>query len=391
MTEPTHFHRLVDSSVVSVRWLDDSPVAGRFETARGAVTILHGFFTSGKSAGVEVCLVDTEASQTILLPGRGMGIWRITTAATVFGWKSPVDGPVHPALVPISDGDGLGWLEGFDELVVRCGLESNGAPDRADDGSMRYPLHGRIANLPATNLSVQVDSASGKVELIGEVIESKLFFKRLRLRSRAIFAAGSASVEIVDEVTNELSTPATAQLLYHINLGSPVLSAGARVVAPIQTLAPKDDHAAEEIDRWEQIDPPQTGYAERVYFSQLLADSDGRSAVMLQGANGQRGFGVTIDTRSLPYFVFWKNTAAESDGYVVGLEPATNLPNPRSLEAKHDRVIKLAGGQTATFRIGLHPLVSSEQVSKFAQRIEAIGSKASADIRNKPEPKWSGS
>ena len=48
------------------------------------------------------------------------------------GWKSPVHGPVHPNFVPLNEPSGLGWLDGFDELFVRCGLESNGAPDFDD-------------------------------------------------------------------------------------------------------------------------------------------------------------------------------------------------------------------------------------------------------------------
>ncbi len=390
MTTVQPLLRLYDSSAVSLRRLDDSSVAGQYRTDRGTVTITHGVLTSGKSAGVEVCLVDTGASTTVLLPGRGMGIWRITTPESEYGWKSPVDGPVHPALVPLADPDGLGWLEGFDELVVRCGLESNGAPERADNGTLRYPLHGRIANLPARNLTVQVDTVSGCVELCGEVVESKLFFKRLRLRSRAVFTAGSAAVEIVDEVTNELSTPATAQLLYHINLGSPVLADGATVVAPVRTLAPKDDHAAAEIERWDQIGPPQSGYAERVYFARLHSDAEGQSAAMLRGSGGQRGFGVTIDTRTLPYFILWKNTAAESDGYVAGLEPATNFPNPRSQEAQQGRVVSLAAGQSVTFRLGLHPLDRPEQVSEFESRIKSIAGTGQPEISDRPKAEWRG-
>ena len=45
------------------------------------------------------------------------------------GWKSPIAGPVHPSLVSLGEPSGLGWLDGFDEFIVRCGLESNGAPD----------------------------------------------------------------------------------------------------------------------------------------------------------------------------------------------------------------------------------------------------------------------
>ena len=32
------------------------------------------------------------------------------------------DGPVNPAFVNLSGLGGLGWLDGFDELLARCGL-----------------------------------------------------------------------------------------------------------------------------------------------------------------------------------------------------------------------------------------------------------------------------
>ena len=56
------------------------------------------------------------------------------------GWNSPVKGPVHPSLVDLWEPSGIGWLDGFDELLVRCGLESNGAPEFNANGTLRYPL-----------------------------------------------------------------------------------------------------------------------------------------------------------------------------------------------------------------------------------------------------------
>ena len=92
----------------------------------------------------------TAGEKTVdVLPARGMGIWQATHTGIRFGWASPVRGPVHPGWVPLSDPDGLGWLEGFDEMLVRCGLASNGAPEFDDRGRLVFPLHGRIANLPA--------------------------------------------------------------------------------------------------------------------------------------------------------------------------------------------------------------------------------------------------
>jgi hypothetical protein len=379
--------RLFDRSEVAVRWSDDSPVSGEYPTALGTIKVHHGTLLSGKSAGLEVCLVDTGTAEVVLLPGRGMAIWQMRAGGIDFGWRSPVDGPVHPSWVPIDSADGLGWLEGFDELVVRCGLESNGAPEKADDGSVRYPLHGRIANLPATGLSVEVNVSTGELAIVADVIESKLFFKRLRLHTRTVFTAGSASVGIVDEVHNDLGREATAQMLYHINIGEPVLGDGSRVIAPIRQVAPKDALSAGEIDQWNEMGPPQPGYAERVYFSQLHAGDDGWSSAMLRSADGQAGLGVSIDTTTLPYFILWKNTAGESDGYVAGLEPATNFPNARTRESDQGRVIKIAAGHSVVFRLGLHPLVSRQEVADFESRVDA--SAAETTVLREPVAAWS--
>lgn len=386
---PSPLRRLYDRSVVAVRWLTDSPVAGEYPTALGTIVVHHGHMLSGKSAGVEVCVIDTGIAQVVVLPSRGMAVWQIRTGDIDFGWRSPVDGPVHPSLVPIHDPDGLGWLEGFDELVVRCGLESNGAPEKDAAGSLRYPLHGRIGNLPATSLAVEVNVASGQLALVGDCIESKLFFKRLHLRSRIAVTAQSAEVHLLDEVTNELSSPATAQMLYHINLGAPILGEGATVIAPIARLAPKNELSAGEIDQWNQMPGPQSGYAERVYFAQLSAGDDGKTAAMLRSADGTTGLGVSFDTSTLPYFILWKNTAAEADGYVVGLEPSTNFPNARSSETAQERVVRLQPGQRVNFQITLHPLVKGSEVADFCLRIDGLAVRANADIQREADPNWS--
>ena len=79
--------------------------------------------------GVDTIEVDNGKFRFVVVPTRGMGLWKGWLGKTEIGWQSPVKGPVHPQFVPLTDPSGLGWLEGFDELMCRCGLESNGAPD----------------------------------------------------------------------------------------------------------------------------------------------------------------------------------------------------------------------------------------------------------------------
>ena len=359
------------------------------ETRSGAIETRHGRFVGGASDQVEVVEVDTGAVRALILPTRGMAIWELESDGHRFGWQSPVAGPIHPSFVPIHDPSGLGWLEGFDELVVRCGLESNGAPEMDANGQLLHPLHGRIGNLPAKSLSIEYDEASGRLEVIGEVLESRLFFRRLRLRSRIRFHASSPDVELLDDVTNELTTDATMQLLYHINLGVPILGDGAKLEASLNTLAPKDLLSAGEIDRWNEYGPPEEGYSERVYFAEPRGDESQMASAMLRSSDGTLGLGVSFQTTGLPRFVVWKNTAAENDGYVTGIEPATNFPNQRSYETEQGRVVELAAGETKSFRVNLHPLTTAESVLEMSAQIAKTQGDDAPEIYPVPNPGWS--
>ena len=389
MSTKTATHRALHQREENIQWDQDSPLTMTVETRVGTVETQHGRFVGGPADQVEVIAVDTGAVRAYLLPSRGMSIWKLEAGGVHFGWNSPVAGPIHPSNVPVFDPSGIGWLEGFDELVVRCGLESNGAPEHDEhSGNLIHPLHGRIGNLPATSLSIEFDEASGRLEVIGEVLESRLFIKRLRLRSRTRFLAGSPNVELLDDVTNDLSKNASMQLLYHINVGKPVLSEGASLEVPIESLAPKDALSASEIETWNQFGPPEDNYAERVYFAKLRSDDANSTTAMLRSANGETGMGVTFKTSGLPRFILWKNTAAENDGYVIGMEPATNYPNVRSYEASQGRVVEIEPGETASFRVTLHPLTESESVEKMSARIKSLQTDEPGEIHSQPRPGW---
>lgn len=381
--------RSIDDRLKSVQWDENSPLAVSVETPQGTLETKHGRFVGGRADGVEIVSIDTGVCTVYVLPSRGMSVWNIQCGGTRFGWDSPVDGPVHPALVPVHDPSGLGWLEGFDELLVRCGLESNGAPEHDELGRLKHPLHGRIANLPADGLQIEYNEVSGRLELIGDVRESRLFFANFRLQSRLRVHAGSSSVEILDDVTNEKSTPATMQMLYHINVGQPVLGPGSKLVAPIDELAPKDALSAGEIEQWNHYAGPESGYSERVYFAKMRMDEAHQTSVLLHNAEESEGLAVSYGTKTLPRFVLWKNTGDLADGYVTGLEPATNYPNDRSYEASQDRVVELKPGETVSFRLTLVPAVDGDAVAALKQRIEKLAGDEPAQTHKSPRPGWS--
>jgi hypothetical protein len=305
----------------------------------------------GRSDGVDEVRVQQGDFSFSVLPTRGMSVWKAWLGDWEVGWKSPVRGPVHPRFVPVAEPSGLGWLDGFDELLVRCGLESNGAPEFEDNGRLRYSLHGRIANTPAHRVEVRIDSDSGDISVTGLMEESRFLFHHWRLTSTITARRGETRFRVRDEVENLSGRDGEMQLLYHINLGAPLLEEASEVIVAAKTVAPKDHRAAQDIATWSQFAAPQAGYAEQVYFFDMATDAAHNAAALLKDARGSRGVTVRYNTQKLPHFILWKNTGALPDGYVAGLEPSTNFPNTRTFEGKHGRVVKLPPGGKAVFEV----------------------------------------
>ena len=174
---------------VFVPELELGPTDFTGEQVRGLRVKKH-VLRGGMSDGVDVIELENDALRVTLLPTRGMGIHKITCGDVELGWRSPVRGPVHPKLVNLFEGSGIGWLGGFDEWLCRCGLESNGGPEWDEAGRLQRPLHGRIANLPAQRVELSVDGQSGEMSVTGILEEARIFGRKLRLTSTARLRAG---------------------------------------------------------------------------------------------------------------------------------------------------------------------------------------------------------
>lgn len=352
-------------------------------------SVKHRVLRGGLSDGVSTIELNNGRMTLAVLPTRGMSVWRAWMDGRELGWRSPVRGPVHPKFVPLFDPSGLGWLEGFDELVVRCGLESNGAPDYNEAGRLAYPLHGRIGNRPAHQVEVAVDEEAGTVTVRGVVEETRMLFQKLRLTASVTTAFNSTSFTLDDEVRNFGGTAATMQMLYHVNIGQPLLDPGSRVVAPIARIAPRNPHAADGIGTWQTVAAPMHGYEEQVYFAELSGDERGRTQVLLKNSAGTAGVGLRCSKESLPYFILWKNTAALEDGYVVGLEPATNFPNPHTFEARQRRVVNLPPGATWENQLHIDWLTTQPEIASAQAAIEALEGDTRPDVYDRPLVEWS--
>ncbi len=384
---------------------------------------LHG----GQAEGVQVVAIDNGAMTIDVLPTRGMGIWRVRRGNagspspnpfptrgggqsgriqsageqsgkkqsggeqfnTTLGWRAPCGGPVHPGFVRLMEPGGLGWLDGFCELLCRCGLESNGPPEFDEAGRLVRPLHGRIANLPAHRVELGVDEAAGRLTLRGVVDEARFHFQALRLTTSISTKVGSNEFSWSDEVENIGGREATMQMLYHFNIGQPLLKPGARIVAPIATVAPKTEVAAHEgVETWNIMPAPRPGSDEQVYVCDLVADTAGDTRVLVSGLAGGEAVGLKFNKRALPCFTVWRNTPAEADGYVLGIEPGTNYPNPRSFEIEHGRAITLKPGERWSAAVTATWHQDARSIAEEERLIAAIQGYRQAEKLQKPRADW---
>ncbi len=337
---------------------------------------LHG----GRQEGVDVIVVDNGVLTFTVIPTRGMGILEATAGDVRLGWESPVKEVVHPNTINLESRGGLGWLEGFNEWMVRCGLEWAGHPGKdsfinntGDRAEMSLTLHGRVGNLPASEVEIVVDPTPPfRLRVRGRVDERMFYGPKLELWTEVSTVPGSTTFRIEDSLTNHGAHEQEFQMIYHCNFGAPLLQAGSRFVGAVRRVTPFNAHAARDVERFAEYSGPAKGFVEQVYCIEPAADSTGRSLVMLQSARAERGVAMGFSIEQLPYFTLWKNLAATEEGYVTGLEPGTSFPFNRRIERLAGRVPRLAPGASSKMAVDVTVLLSREDVARAANEIKRL-------------------
>jgi hypothetical protein len=384
------------TSVSENVYVDAWEITGRVSTSSDAKwfvrkSTLHG----GKQEGVDIIKVDNGRVQFTVVPTRGMSVLSLAAGDLRIGWQSPVKEVVHPQYINLQSRGGLGWLDGFNEWLVRCGLESNGFPgtdkfvnNQGDEASMELALHGKIGNLPASEVEVTVDpEPPHRIRVRGRVDERMFYGPKLELWTEISTEPGSDSVRVTDVVTNRGAEPQEFQLLYHTNYGKPLLDEGSTFLAPVSRVIPLNDHAAKSVANYPHYSGPTPGFVEQVYCLYPLGDDKDRTVIALANKAGDRAVSLRFSIKELPYVTLWKNTNSEIDGYVTGLEPGTNFPNNRRIERKFGRVPKLAPGASyhSTIDFGIH--IGTEAVGRVASEISTIQAQKKPVIETAPEIK----
>lgn len=345
---------------------------------------LHG----GVQEGVDIVEIEAGHFRFTVLLTRAMNVLSASYKDLELKWDSPVNGPVHPNYVPIYAPNGCGWLEGFCEWIARCGLESNGAPEFDANGALKYPLHGRLSNLPARKVELLIDDQSGEILLSGETLETSVFGHRFLFKTIYTIKVGASKLLVHDTVTNLASVADEFELLYHINTGYPLITPGAHFYAAFEKMCPRDNNAVAELKEWDVYTQPIPGRPETCYLFDLAANEQGKTSVVLLDKSGNRGFTLSFNKKEFPFFTLWKTQRPNGDIYVTGVEPAINFPNTRSFEKKNGRVMPIASGETKSFSLEFDFMSDKEHTTLALDAIRQLQEKASRKIITTPLPEW---
>lgn len=350
---------------------------------------LHG----GRQEGVQVATLHNGTLEVSVAATRGMGILEVRRGDLRIGWDSPVKEVVHPSYINLESRGGLGWLEGFNELMCRCGLEFAGHPgldtfinNTGDEAQMELTLHGKIANIPASRVEFLVDDQPPHALRIRGRVEERMFYgPKLELWTELSTLPGSDEILIRDILVNHSAQEQEFELIYHTNFGSPLLGAGARLHLAARSIMPFNARAAEGLQQATVYQGPTPGFTEQVYCMELLEDLDGRTSVLLEGAGGSSAVEMAWSVGQLPYFTLWKNLPEQEEGYVTGLEPGTNYPFNRKVERQSGRLQRLKPGEQREFEVSLRVLVDEESIRQIGNRIDALQAGTPALILPQPE------
>lgn len=360
--------------------LDNSALPNDFPLA---FDCRHQTLRGGKQEGSEVITLNVGDLSVAVSPSRGMGVLYAQQGDLRLGWDSPVKEVVNPSFIELSKHGGLGWLEGFNELVARCGYQWSGHPGM--DGDEMLTLHGQIQNIPASVVRLTVEDAPPyRVRLSGRVDERCFKKAEFEVWMHLVITPGQVGFTIEDELINRGSYPKEYQALYHNNFGAPILEEGARVRVPASQVSPFNVRAAEGLASWASMPAPREGFDEEVFNIRPIGDSQGDTLALFHNAAADRGVAMSFNLQQLPVLTLWKNCDTLEQGYVVGLEPGTSFAYNRRYQRDLGLVPTIGPGESRSFVVKFDLLLDSAAVESAGARVESLQGDADLELRAEP-------
>jgi hypothetical protein len=321
-------------------------------------------FTNGNERGVRAAEFYTGSGfEFTVLFDRGMDIDDARFKGVPVSWQS-ANGPVSPAFY---DWRGTQLLRNFaGSMLMGCGPTSVGMP--AVDGGEELGLHGRLSNTPAKDICVKKEWQGNDyvMSVEGSMFQGGLFLDSLRVSRRIEVRLGESRLRLKDAVVNVGVTTSPFCMLYHCQIGWPILSPNSRLYIKHSEREPWNLGKV-NMDAWDTFLPPTPGFAEEIIYVTADPDADGmaNAALINPDFNDGRGYGVYFrwTQSTMPYLVFWKMLGEK--GYVVGCEIGNAISEGRSRARELGILRHLEPDEVAETDVEIGLLTSPEEIENW--------------------------
>jgi hypothetical protein len=287
-----------------------------------------------------------------ILADRALDISACQYKGMSLAWRSAV-GDAHPAYY---DASGWAWLRSFQGgMLVTCGLDTFGPPNR--DGEEELGLHGRVSNIPARAVNYSAGWAGDeyRLEVSGEVRQTRVFGENLVMRRKISTTLGSNRIRVEDTVTNEGYSPHPHMILYHVNAGFPLLSEQARLKFDVRGTRPHSDAAQRGLEDWMVFQPPTAGFLEQNFVHVPIPNEKGWAVAELENPALKLGLRLSFDTSTLPYLNEWKMMGEGL--YVLGIEPINCASGNGRGSAREQQILPiLEAGESRSYALEIEVL-----------------------------------
>lgn len=265
-------------------------------------------------------------------------VYRLQFQGINMGFFAP-NGYVAPAYY---QEQGKGFLKSFTAgFFTTCGLNNVGAPCTVDGVS--YPLHGTIGNSPAEH--IWWTETPETMEIHAVIRDSAIFGRKLVLHRTLTCGKYENRLIITDTVENRGDIPEPIFLMYHMNMGYPLLTENAQLSNNSVYRMVGTERV--DGDAWKQPEPPQPGKPEICY--RHYYNGEERAEATIRNPEIRKGLRISFDPKDFPCMVQWNKFSYRD--YALGLEPRSTRYGGRAGTKAREEDTALAPGARRTYRV----------------------------------------
>ena len=254
--------------------------------------------TEGKENGLKVIELDNGKIRALINESKGLDIMQLFHNGTNISFVSRNGFTAR-------DIDFMNRFEGG--MLYTCGLDSIGGRDG-------FIVHGSYHTYPSKVVSV--NEGESALEIVGEVEITSLFGENLIFSRKITLPIDDEKLIVCDTLINRGTKEENYCLLYHVNLGYPMLDEGVKILADVQTVIPRTPYAEKKMANYNVFEGPIDNEEETCYFITTKNDS-----IAVENQKLGKRFTLKYSKDTLPCVVQWNSPTSQD--YALGIEPAT--------------------------------------------------------------------